>query len=332
MHSWAAGQSPIIVYAGNPPSVRRKPWEHLSLVSENLHQDRRQRRNRPCSTAPGSRKPTRASAHTARSTSSAPGSVSCARAAARCRPRVDARADPAGPLRDWRSACRPRRTGCQPRQQGGRRPTRTSSGSKTGSTTLEAEVPPLRRFILAGGSPAGAALHVARTICRRAERAMVGLGPRAGRAGSADLRQPPVRSAVRHGARRESPGRRARTGVVSHDAVRGSAPTRAASGWRASTTRISRSPRTSCRPRCVRTLPPSTRLRGPLTTSRTSPGSPTPSGCACSTTGVSSSPRAAGSGPNRPPAFDDHGLTTCSVRWRTRSGTVACRWRCSRTC
>jgi cob(I)alamin adenosyltransferase len=41
---------------------------------------------------------------------------------------------------------------------------------------LEAELPPLRRFILAGGSPGGAALHVARTVCRRAERAVVGLG------------------------------------------------------------------------------------------------------------------------------------------------------------
>jgi cob(I)alamin adenosyltransferase len=41
---------------------------------------------------------------------------------------------------------------------------------------LEQELPPLRRFILAGGSPPGAALHVARTVCRRAERAMVGLG------------------------------------------------------------------------------------------------------------------------------------------------------------
>jgi cob(I)alamin adenosyltransferase len=42
---------------------------------------------------------------------------------------------------------------------------------------LESELPPLRRFILAGGSPAGAALHVARTVCRRAERRMVALAP-----------------------------------------------------------------------------------------------------------------------------------------------------------
>ena len=40
---------------------------------------------------------------------------------------------------------------------------------------LEATLTPLSRFILAGGSPAGAALHVARTTCRRAERAMVAL-------------------------------------------------------------------------------------------------------------------------------------------------------------
>jgi cob(I)alamin adenosyltransferase len=41
---------------------------------------------------------------------------------------------------------------------------------------LESELPPLRRFILAGGSTAGAALHVARTVCRRAERSIVALG------------------------------------------------------------------------------------------------------------------------------------------------------------
>jgi cob(I)alamin adenosyltransferase len=42
---------------------------------------------------------------------------------------------------------------------------------------LDGEVPPLRRFILAGGTPAGAALHVARTVCRRAERRIVSLDP-----------------------------------------------------------------------------------------------------------------------------------------------------------
>ena len=42
---------------------------------------------------------------------------------------------------------------------------------------LETELPPLHRFVLPGGSPAGAALHMARTVCRRAERRMVALGP-----------------------------------------------------------------------------------------------------------------------------------------------------------
>jgi cob(I)alamin adenosyltransferase len=45
--------------------------------------------------------------------------------------------------------------------------------------TLEAELPPLRRFVLPGGTGAGAALHVARTTCRRAERAIVALGSEA---------------------------------------------------------------------------------------------------------------------------------------------------------
>jgi cob(I)alamin adenosyltransferase len=42
---------------------------------------------------------------------------------------------------------------------------------------LEEGLPPLRRFILAGGTLAGASLHVARTVCRRAERRMVALDP-----------------------------------------------------------------------------------------------------------------------------------------------------------
>jgi cob(I)alamin adenosyltransferase len=39
----------------------------------------------------------------------------------------------------------------------------------------EAELPPLRAFILPGGSELGAFLHLARTVCRRAERGVVGL-------------------------------------------------------------------------------------------------------------------------------------------------------------
>jgi len=46
---------------------------------------------------------------------------------------------------------------------------------------LDGELPPLRRFVLAGGVDAAAALHVARAVCRRAERRIVALG-----AGAAD--------------------------------------------------------------------------------------------------------------------------------------------------
>jgi cob(I)alamin adenosyltransferase len=42
--------------------------------------------------------------------------------------------------------------------------------------TLEAELEPLRRFVLPGGGPAAAAFHVARTVCRRTEREAVALG------------------------------------------------------------------------------------------------------------------------------------------------------------
>lgn len=43
---------------------------------------------------------------------------------------------------------------------------------------LEAVLPPLRAFILPGGTPAAAALHHARAVCRRAEREIVTLAAR----------------------------------------------------------------------------------------------------------------------------------------------------------
>ena len=41
--------------------------------------------------------------------------------------------------------------------------------------TADAELPPLRAFVLPAGTPKAAALHLARTACRRAERSVVHL-------------------------------------------------------------------------------------------------------------------------------------------------------------
>src|SRR5690606_19594818 len=45
---------------------------------------------------------------------------------------------------------------------------------------MNGELEPLRSFVLPGGTPAAAALHVARTVCRRAERQIVALADQPG--------------------------------------------------------------------------------------------------------------------------------------------------------
>jgi cob(I)alamin adenosyltransferase len=41
---------------------------------------------------------------------------------------------------------------------------------------VNAKLPPLRSFVIPGGTPAGAHLHVCRTVCRRAERRAIAVG------------------------------------------------------------------------------------------------------------------------------------------------------------
>ena len=64
---------------------------------------------------------------------------------------------------------------------------------------LERALPELRSFVLPGGGWVAAYLHLARTVCRRAERLVVRLAAtRAGRRARDPLPQPPVGRPVRH--------------------------------------------------------------------------------------------------------------------------------------
>ena len=63
---------------------------------------------------------------------------------------------------------------------------------------MNEDLPPLRSFVLPGGSRLDAELHICRTVCRRAERDCVALGaPRKHSAGGDPLSEPAERCAVR---------------------------------------------------------------------------------------------------------------------------------------
>lgn len=63
----------------------------------------------------------------------------------------------------------------------------SAAGLEAQIDRFEAELPALRNFILPGGCPAAAALHVCRVVCRRAERRCVALARALAEAGSAEL-------------------------------------------------------------------------------------------------------------------------------------------------
>lgn len=68
-----------------------------------------------------------------------------------------------------------------PREDGGRHPhvppfpSERIGDMERWMDVADEELPALREFVLPGGTPGAAALHVARTVCRRAERAVVRL-------------------------------------------------------------------------------------------------------------------------------------------------------------
>ena len=79
---------------------------------------------------------------------------------------------------------------------------------------FNAELPELTSFVLPGGSEAAAGLHVARTVCRRAEReALVASGTHTPESADARLPEPALGSPLHPRARRERGGRARRAAL-----------------------------------------------------------------------------------------------------------------------
>ena len=88
---------------------------------------------------------------------------------------------------------------------------------------LNADLAPLRTFVLAGGTPAAAYLHLARTVCRRAERLIVGNGLDAATQMGPSINQGQLETVMEYvrigqseGARLVCGGRRLNEGALGH--------------------------------------------------------------------------------------------------------------------
>ena len=146
------------------------------------------------------------------------------------RVRRAARLGPARPLRHRRPPGHARsREGGQGAGEGRARGRADRAEFERLMDAADEELPPLRAFVLPAGTPKAAALHLARTVCRRAERSVVRLAHEEAVPGAVPgLPQPALRPALHPGAPGQPPGRRGRRDVVARRPGRSSSPTRSA--------------------------------------------------------------------------------------------------------
>ena len=102
--------------------------------------------------------------------------VGVARAHAERRAVAAPRSRAARPVRDRRPGRRPAARRSASRKEKAALAAERVAALERAIDAREAQMPPLTAFILPGGTPLAASLHVARTVCRRAERSVVTLG------------------------------------------------------------------------------------------------------------------------------------------------------------